>query len=117
MRSRRRRELAVVAAWLVYWVVFITGDYSTEGLDTWVFVLGPNLLLGLTTGRWRSVLIPFALVALIPLVPDKPCVDCGDFVIPVWFGMVVLAVYGSLAALAGVVCRLLIERRLSGRLS
>lgn len=107
----------MVAVWLVYWVVFVTGGYSTEGPATWIVVLGPNFMLGLATGRWRSVLVPFALVALIPLVPDAPCVDCGDFVIPVWFGMVVLAVYASLAALAGVVCRLLIERRLSGRLS
>jgi hypothetical protein len=99
---------------LVYWVVFITGGYSIDALDTWVFVLGPNFLLGLATGRWRTVLVPFALVALIPLVPVQPCADCGDFVIPVWFGMVILAVYGAVGALVGVVCRLLIDRRREG---
>lgn len=109
----RVTALAAVALWLAYWIIYMASGYSTEGWVGWALLWGPHFWLGLATGRWWSIALPFCLVALLPLAPDQTCmgVDCGEDAIPAWVIMVsYVGPRGALAALAGVSCRRLLSR-------
>lgn len=112
-----RRDAAVVAVWSAYWIGFFAIDPGLDGLGLWVALLSPNFVLGLAVGRWWTALLPFGLVALVPLADDA-CVDvdCGEIsAIPDW--VVVLAYVaprGALAVLVGVASRRLLDRRYRG---
>jgi hypothetical protein len=116
-KHERTVTVATVAAWLGLWIAIFASGYGTDGFPLLVLLLMPQFVLGLATGRWWSALLPFILVALVPLEPNDPCqgIDCGeDFPdIPTWLVVAAfIAPVGAVSALAGTACRRLLPRLL-----
>jgi hypothetical protein len=103
MIANMRYKLAVAAAYLTLMALFIYHFIEVPGdLSNSVFipvVLGSQLVVGLAIGRWWALLLP--CVVLVLLLPGGN----GNSEIPLWFGIVFIAVFTLPLVGLGVIVR------------